>query len=123
METVTALGLKRRYEEVDVGSPCSTPKDSDDDISSSDSADSCDSLNAPSSSHTRKEPKYTHVDISLVQQEQWREVFMRALPHTEAHDLQCMRRDCTLFVFTVSMHRPQAVPFNLVNVGSGLNLS
>ncbi|KAL4623683.1 cysteine/serine-rich nuclear protein 2-like [Arapaima gigas] len=48
METATALGLKRKFEEVDSGSPYSTPKDSDDDISSSDSADSCDSLNAPS---------------------------------------------------------------------------
>ncbi|XP_028850766.1 cysteine/serine-rich nuclear protein 2 [Denticeps clupeoides] len=52
METVAALGLKRRFEEVDSGSPYSTPKDSDDDISCSDSADSCDSLNAPCSSHT-----------------------------------------------------------------------
>ncbi|KAJ0064846.1 hypothetical protein NL108_016409 [Boleophthalmus pectinirostris] len=53
METGASLGLKRRYEEVDQGSPFSlTPKDSDDDISSSDSADSCDSLNPPSSSFT-----------------------------------------------------------------------
>ncbi|XP_076839781.1 cysteine/serine-rich nuclear protein 2 [Brachyhypopomus gauderio] len=52
METVSALGLKRRFEEVDGGSPCSPAKDSDDDVSSSDSADSCDSLNAPSSSLT-----------------------------------------------------------------------
>ncbi|XP_016320377.1 cysteine/serine-rich nuclear protein 2-like [Sinocyclocheilus anshuiensis] len=52
METVSSRGLKRRFEEVDSGSPCSTPKDSDDDISGSDSADSCDSLNAPSSSLT-----------------------------------------------------------------------
>ncbi|XP_023812594.1 cysteine/serine-rich nuclear protein 2 isoform X2 [Oryzias latipes] len=49
MEAVSSLSLKRRYEEVDNISPCSTPKDSDDDISSSESADSCDSLNAPSS--------------------------------------------------------------------------
>ncbi|AWP10179.1 putative cysteine/serine-rich nuclear protein 2 [Scophthalmus maximus] len=49
MEAASSLGLKRRYEEVDHGSPFSTPKDSDDDISSSDSADSCDSLNPPSS--------------------------------------------------------------------------
>ncbi|KAM9830274.1 cysteine/serine-rich nuclear protein 2 [Syngnathus typhle] len=48
MEAGSSLSLKRRYEEVDNGSPFSTPKDSDDDISSSDSADSCDSLN-PSS--------------------------------------------------------------------------
>ncbi|XP_072305346.1 cysteine/serine-rich nuclear protein 2 [Eucyclogobius newberryi] len=53
METGASLGLKRRYEEVDQGSPFSlTPKDSDDDVSSSDSADSCDSLNPPSSSFT-----------------------------------------------------------------------
>ncbi|XP_051515343.1 cysteine/serine-rich nuclear protein 2-like isoform X1 [Myxocyprinus asiaticus] len=52
METVSSRALKRRFKEVDSGSPCSTPKDSDDDISSSDSADSCDSLNAPSSSLT-----------------------------------------------------------------------
>ncbi|XP_057686692.1 cysteine/serine-rich nuclear protein 2 isoform X2 [Corythoichthys intestinalis] len=48
MEAVSSLSLKRRYEEVDNGSLFSTPKDSDDDISSSDSADSCDSLNPPS---------------------------------------------------------------------------
>ncbi|XP_017274759.1 cysteine/serine-rich nuclear protein 2 isoform X2 [Kryptolebias marmoratus] len=49
MEAGSSLSLKRRYEEVDSGSLFSTPKDSDDDISSSDSADSCDSLNPPSS--------------------------------------------------------------------------
>ncbi|XP_053281561.1 cysteine/serine-rich nuclear protein 2 [Pleuronectes platessa] len=49
MEAAPALSLKRRYDEVDHGSPFSTPKDSDDDISSSDSADSCDSLNPPTS--------------------------------------------------------------------------
>lgn len=54
METVSGLGLKRRFEEVDSGSPCSTLKESDDDILSSDSVDSCDSLNAPCSSLTRK---------------------------------------------------------------------
>ncbi|XP_077468379.1 cysteine/serine-rich nuclear protein 2 [Stigmatopora argus] len=48
MEAVSSLSLKRRYEEVDNGSLFSTPKHSDDDISSSDSADSCDSLNPPS---------------------------------------------------------------------------
>ncbi|XP_068454541.1 cysteine/serine-rich nuclear protein 2 isoform X2 [Clinocottus analis] len=49
MEAGSSLSLKRRYEEVDHSSPFSTPKDSDDDVSSSDSADSCDSLNPPSS--------------------------------------------------------------------------
>ncbi|XP_061695581.1 cysteine/serine-rich nuclear protein 2 [Syngnathoides biaculeatus] len=47
MEAGSSLSLKRHYEEVDNSSPFSTPKDSDDDISSSDSADSCDSLNPP----------------------------------------------------------------------------
>ncbi|XP_069509479.1 cysteine/serine-rich nuclear protein 2 isoform X2 [Ambystoma mexicanum] len=47
MDAVTSASLKRRFEEVDVGSPISTPKDSDDEISNSDSADSCDSLNPP----------------------------------------------------------------------------
>lgn len=56
MEEGSSLSLKRRYEEVDNSSPFSTVKDSDDDISSSDSADSCDSLNPPSSTaFTRKE--------------------------------------------------------------------
>ncbi|KAJ8358678.1 hypothetical protein SKAU_G00152030 [Synaphobranchus kaupii] len=49
MEACSVLSLKRRFEEVDSGSPYSTPKDSDDDILSSDSVDSCDSLHAPSS--------------------------------------------------------------------------
>ncbi|KAE8626753.1 hypothetical protein XENTR_v10006733 [Xenopus tropicalis] len=47
MDAVTSRSLKRRFEEVDVGSPISTPKDSDDEISNSDSAESCDSINAP----------------------------------------------------------------------------
>lgn len=47
MDAVTSASLKRKFEEVDVGSPISTPKDSDDEISNSDSADSCDSLNPP----------------------------------------------------------------------------
>lgn len=56
MEEESSLSLKRRYEEVDNSSPFSPVKDSDDDISSSDSADSCDSLNPPSSAaFTRKE--------------------------------------------------------------------
>ncbi|XP_061076243.1 cysteine/serine-rich nuclear protein 2-like [Conger conger] len=49
MEACSVLSLKRRFQEVDSGSPYSTPKDSDDDILSSDSVDSCDSLNPPSS--------------------------------------------------------------------------
>ncbi|KAJ1160071.1 hypothetical protein NDU88_000573 [Pleurodeles waltl] len=47
MDAVTSGSLKRKFEEVDVGSPISTPKDSDDEISNSDSVDSCDSLNPP----------------------------------------------------------------------------
>uniref|UniRef100_A0A8C4RWK1 Cysteine and serine rich nuclear protein 2 n=1 Tax=Erpetoichthys calabaricus TaxID=27687 RepID=A0A8C4RWK1_ERPCA len=49
MDAVSVGSLKRKFEDVDVESPYSTPKDSDDDISSSDSAESCDSLNPPSS--------------------------------------------------------------------------
>ncbi|KAI1891137.1 hypothetical protein AGOR_G00161560 [Albula goreensis] len=49
METCSMLSLKRRFEEVDDGSPYSNSKESDDDIFSSDSVDSCDSLNPPSS--------------------------------------------------------------------------
>ncbi|XP_029450809.1 cysteine/serine-rich nuclear protein 2 [Rhinatrema bivittatum] len=47
MDAVTSGSLKRKFDEVDVGSPISTPKDSDDEISNSDSADSCDSVNPP----------------------------------------------------------------------------
>lgn len=63
MEAGSSLSLKRRYEEVDNSSPFSfMPKDSDDDISSSDSADSCDSLNPPSSStFTRKKQHVMHL--------------------------------------------------------------
>ncbi|XP_076596643.1 cysteine/serine-rich nuclear protein 2 isoform X1 [Chaetodon auriga] len=67
MEAGSSLSLKRRYEEVDNSSPFSTPKDSDDDISSSDSADSCDSLNPPSSTaFTRKEQEGTHVKATSI---------------------------------------------------------
>ncbi|KAM4046011.1 cysteine/serine-rich nuclear protein 2 isoform 1-T3 [Anomaloglossus baeobatrachus] len=47
MDAVTSRSLKRKFEEVDAGSPISTSKDSDDEISNSDSAESCDSINAP----------------------------------------------------------------------------
>ncbi|XP_078111824.1 cysteine/serine-rich nuclear protein 2 isoform X1 [Sander vitreus] len=67
MEAGSSLSLKRRYEEVDNSSPFSTPKDSDDDISSSDSADSCDSLNPPSSTaFTRKEQPETHAKATSI---------------------------------------------------------
>ncbi|XP_005991474.1 cysteine/serine-rich nuclear protein 2 [Latimeria chalumnae] len=46
METLMSGGLKRKFDEVDV-SPYSTPKDSDDEFSNSDSADSYDSVNPP----------------------------------------------------------------------------
>ncbi|XP_074082011.1 cysteine/serine-rich nuclear protein 2 isoform X2 [Macrotis lagotis] len=45
MDAFTSSSLKRKFEDVDVGSSISN---SDDEISSSDSADSCDSLNPPS---------------------------------------------------------------------------
>ncbi|XP_075465299.1 cysteine/serine-rich nuclear protein 3 [Ascaphus truei] len=43
--------LKRKFEEVDGSSPCSSVQESDDDISSSESADSSDSVNPSSSGH------------------------------------------------------------------------
>ncbi|XP_053545967.1 cysteine/serine-rich nuclear protein 3 [Bombina bombina] len=43
--------LKRKFEEVDGSSPCSSVQESDEDISSSESADSSDSVNPSSSSH------------------------------------------------------------------------
>ncbi|XP_014462416.1 cysteine/serine-rich nuclear protein 2 [Alligator mississippiensis] len=46
MDTLPSASLKRKFEDVDVGSPISN---SDDEISNSDSADSCDSVNPPSS--------------------------------------------------------------------------
>ncbi|XP_075407785.1 cysteine/serine-rich nuclear protein 2 [Tenrec ecaudatus] len=47
MDAFTGSGLKRKFDDVDVGSSVSN---SDDEVSSSDSADSCDSLNPPTSS-------------------------------------------------------------------------
>ncbi|XP_008101736.1 cysteine/serine-rich nuclear protein 2 [Anolis carolinensis] len=46
MDAIASASLKRKFEDVDVGSPISN---SDDEISNSDSADSCDSVNPPSS--------------------------------------------------------------------------
>lgn len=49
-------GLKRKFDDVDVGSSVSN---SDDEISSSDSADSCDSLNPPTTASFTRE--YMHI--------------------------------------------------------------
>lgn len=47
--------LKRKFEEVDGSSPCSSVRESDDDISSSESADSGSNVDASTSNHfTRK---------------------------------------------------------------------
>ncbi|XP_032994342.1 cysteine/serine-rich nuclear protein 2 [Lacerta agilis] len=46
MDAIASASLKRKFDEVDVGSPISN---SDDEISNSDSADSCDSVNPPNS--------------------------------------------------------------------------
>ncbi|XP_023656616.1 cysteine/serine-rich nuclear protein 3 [Paramormyrops kingsleyae] len=43
--------LKRKFEEVEASSPCSSPRESDDDASSSESGDSGDSVNPSASSH------------------------------------------------------------------------
>ncbi|XP_060108414.1 cysteine/serine-rich nuclear protein 2 [Heteronotia binoei] len=45
MDAIASASLKRKFDDVDVGSPISN---SDDEISNSDSADSCDSVNPPS---------------------------------------------------------------------------
>lgn len=51
--------LKRKFEEVDGSSPCSSVRESDDDISSSESAESGDSVNPSTSNHfTRKYYSY-----------------------------------------------------------------
>lgn len=47
--------LKRKFEEVDGSSPCSSVRESDDDISSSESADSGDSVNPSTSNHFTRE--------------------------------------------------------------------
>lgn len=63
MDAFTGSGLKRKFDDVDVGSSVSN---SDDEISSSDSADSCDSLNPPTTASFTREwaapspPTLTH---------------------------------------------------------------
>ncbi len=52
MDAFTGSGLKRKFDDVDVGSSVSN---SDDEISSSDSADSCDSLNPPTTASFTRE--------------------------------------------------------------------
>lgn len=43
--------LKRKFEDVDASSPCSSARESDDEVSSSESADSGDSVNPSTSNH------------------------------------------------------------------------
>lgn len=52
MDAIPSAGVKRKFEDADVGSAGSN---SDDEISNSDSADSCDSVNPASSSGFRRE--------------------------------------------------------------------
>lgn len=52
MDAFSGSGLKRKFDDVDVGSSVSN---SDDDTSSSDSADSCDSLNPPTTASFTRE--------------------------------------------------------------------
>lgn len=47
--------LKRKFEEVDGSSPCSSVRESDDEVSSSESADSGDSVNPSTSNHFPRE--------------------------------------------------------------------
>ncbi|KYO17913.1 hypothetical protein Y1Q_0011557 [Alligator mississippiensis] len=52
-DSVAAMSgiLKRKFEEVDGSSPCSSVRESDDEVSSSESADSGDSVNPSTSNH------------------------------------------------------------------------
>lgn len=52
MDAFSGSGLKRKFDDVDVGSSVSN---SDDEMSSSDSADSCDSLNPPTTASFTRE--------------------------------------------------------------------
>ncbi|KAM7316485.1 hypothetical protein ACRRTK_024216 [Alexandromys fortis] len=47
--------LKRKFEDVDASSPCSSARESDDEVSSSESADSGDSVNPSTSNHFPRE--------------------------------------------------------------------
>lgn len=47
--------LKRKFEDVDASSPCSSARESDDEVSSSESADSGDSVNPSTSNHFTRE--------------------------------------------------------------------
>lgn len=47
--------LKRKFEDVEASSPCSSARESDDEVSSSESADSGDSVNPSTSNHFTRE--------------------------------------------------------------------
>lgn len=51
--------LKRKFEDVDASSPCSSARESDDEVSSSESADSGDSVNPSTSNHFTREYRET----------------------------------------------------------------
>lgn len=60
--------LKRKFEEVDGSSPCSSVRESDDEVSSSESADSGDSVNPSTSNHFPREYKsMTETDCLVLQ--------------------------------------------------------
>ncbi|KAK6471157.1 cysteine/serine-rich nuclear protein 2 [Huso huso] len=65
MAVLGCAGLKRRFEEVDSESPYSSPKDSDDEVSSSESADSCDSVNLPCSTQFTRDAQFTRESASF----------------------------------------------------------
>lgn len=64
MDTIASASLKRKFDDVDVdvGSPISN---SDDEISNSDSADSCDSVNPPSSTGFIRKCLGYNMELSL----------------------------------------------------------
>lgn len=66
--------LKRKFEEVDGSSPCSSIQESDEDISGSESGDSFDSVNPSSSSHVTR--MWSFFCICLVLAGLWLNVFV-----------------------------------------------
>jgi hypothetical protein len=63
--------LKRKFEDVDASSPCSSARESDDEVSSSESADSGDSVNPSTSNHFTREywnPPVSRLDSQVLRE-------------------------------------------------------
>ncbi|CAB1336574.1 unnamed protein product [Coregonus sp. 'balchen'] len=98
MEAVSSLSLKRRFEEVDSGSPYSTPKDSDDEISSSDSADSSTSiLRRHKPSPGRKQVRFDVVTVYYFPRRQG----FTSVPSQGGSSLGMARHHCSIRRYTL----------------------